>query len=99
MALACQVGVCFLSVLFVRMFDNCLPQKVVVEQRKEIQDGSIFSGHVERHAPLDKADGVRILAVGNDEANASFGQFVKGFWVRVGLVASSLLKKIVEAPA
>ena len=85
--------------LFFRVFKSCLPRKVFVEKRKKIQDGPIVSHRIERNAPLDEADGVWVVAVGNDETNASFGQFVKGFGLVAGLVSSGLLEKIVEAPA
>ena len=42
---------------------------------------------------------VRIIAVGDHEPNASFGKVVERLGVIVGLVAGSLLEKVVEAPA
>ena len=74
-----NVFFCFVCLLHTQ---NCLPREVVVEQRKEIQDTAVFTGNVERDAPLHEADVVRIVIVGNHKPNAGFGEVVE----RLGVV-------------
>lgn len=74
------------------------PLEISIEQREEIQDRAVFAGNVERDTPLDKADSVWVVTVGNDESNASFSEILERFWVFLGLVAGSLLEKVIEAP-
>ena len=59
-------------VLFLFVSKSNLPHEVVVKQRQKIENGAVFTGNVERDAPLHEAYAVRIIAVGDHKPNASF---------------------------
>ena len=73
-----------------------LPHDKVVKETHEVLHGlSWLSSHVERAPPLDEADFVGILAIGNDQTNASVRQLVERRGDAFGL-GLGLLEEILE---